>query len=59
MFPASIYNWNKDAKSVEFDNGTEVISKEFKKLQKENQYLEETLGFQKLLRSYWKSVRVN
>ncbi|GAJ26746.1 transposase [Liquorilactobacillus sucicola DSM 21376 = JCM 15457] len=41
--PASIHNWIKDAKSVELDDGTEVISKEFKKLQKENQRLKEKL----------------
>lgn len=34
MYPSSIHNWIKDTKFVEFDNGTEVTSKEFKKLQK-------------------------
>ncbi|KRL00375.1 hypothetical protein IV36_GL002134 [Liquorilactobacillus mali] len=43
MSPASIHNWIKDAKSVELDDGTEVTSKEFKKLQKENQRLKEEL----------------
>ena len=41
--PASIHNWIKDAKSVELDDGTEVTSKEFKQLQKENQRLKEEL----------------
>ena len=41
--PAAIHNWVKDAKSVELEDGTEVTSKEFKQLQKENQRLKEEL----------------
>lgn len=41
--PVSIHNWIKDAKSVEFDDRTEVTSKEFKQLQKENQCFKEEL----------------
>ena len=39
----SIRNWVKGAKSVELEDGTEVTSKEFKQLQKENQRLKEEL----------------
>lgn len=41
--PAAIHNWVKSAKSVELEDGTEVTSKEFKQLQKENQRLKEEL----------------
>ncbi len=41
--PAAIHNWVKGAKSVELEDGTEVTSKEFKQLQKENQRLKEEL----------------
>ncbi|MCE6032076.1 IS3 family transposase [Lactiplantibacillus pentosus] len=39
----SIRNWVKGAKSVELEDGTEVTSKEFKQLQRENQRLKEEL----------------
>lgn len=41
--PAAIHNWVKGTKSVELEDGTEVTSKEFKQLQKENQRLKEEL----------------
>lgn len=38
-----VITWVKGAKSVELEDGTEVTSKEFKQLQKENQRLKEKL----------------